>query len=108
EATDAVKSFTSAIQNAPRAFLVGPHRFAAQDPVPLMDTGGIVEGPGLFMVGAGVREIVRYPDGNSGETTVIHVEVHGHIFGVDEMKRVIAEAIEQKERRDRARQFGSR
>ena len=30
--------------------------------VPKMDTGGLVEGPGLFEVGPGVREIVRTPD----------------------------------------------
>jgi len=30
--------------------------------VPKMDTGGLVEGPGLFEVGPGVKEIVRTPD----------------------------------------------
>jgi len=29
---------------------------------PTMDTGGVVEGPGMFWVGRGVREIVREPD----------------------------------------------
>ncbi|MBU2249058.1 MAG: phage tail tape measure protein, partial [Gammaproteobacteria bacterium] len=29
--------------------------------IPLLDTGGLVQGPGLFGVGAGVKEIVRTP-----------------------------------------------
>lgn len=39
--------------------------------VPEMDTGGIVQGPGLFSVGPGVREIVRGPGG--GDTIVVNV-----------------------------------
>ena len=31
--------------------------------IPTMDTGGLVQGPGLFHVGAGVKEIVRDPGG---------------------------------------------
>jgi len=30
--------------------------------IPLLDLGGIIEGPGLFAVGAGVKEIVREPE----------------------------------------------
>lgn len=39
--------------------------------IPTMDTGGLVEGPGLFHVGAGVKEIVRYgQQGNSISVTI--------------------------------------
>ena len=34
--------------------------------IPLMDMGGLVEGPGLFRVGSGVKEVVRYPEGLTG------------------------------------------
>lgn len=34
--------------------------------VPTMDTGGLVRGPGMFQVGAGVTEIVRTPGGGAG------------------------------------------
>ena len=34
--------------------------------IPLMDMGGLVEGPGLFRVGNGVKEVVRYPEGLPG------------------------------------------
>ena len=36
--------------------------------IPLMDTGGLVKGPGVFQVGAGVTEVVRrYDPNNAGE-----------------------------------------
>ena len=39
--------------------------------MPLMDTGGIVKGPGVFQVGAGVTEVVRRYDGDKpGEPSV--------------------------------------
>lgn len=36
--------------------------------IPEWDTGGLVQGPGLFSVGPGVKEIVRYPQQTSGVT----------------------------------------
>ncbi len=38
--------------------------------VPLMDTGGMVQGPGLFGVGAGVKEIVRDPGPTIGTIVI--------------------------------------
>ena len=39
--------------------------------IPLMDTGGLVQGPGLFAVGPGVKEIVR--DTGSAEPLVVNI-----------------------------------
>ena len=45
--------------------------------IPLMDTGGLVKGPGVFQVGAGVTEVVRrYDPSNNGSVNII-VELDG-------------------------------
>ncbi len=41
--------------------------------IPTMDTGGLVRGPGMFQVGAGVTEIVRTPGGGGGSTVVVNI-----------------------------------
>ena len=41
-----------------------------------MDTGGLVEGPGLFAVGAGVKEIVR--DHNPGGGHTFHININAN------------------------------
>lgn len=62
--------------------------------IPLLDTGGIVQGPGVFAVGPGVREIVREP--GQGNLTV---NIQGPIFGMDDLERKIGEAIIRLRRR---------
>lgn len=45
--------------------------------IPVMDTGGVVQGPGLFAVGPGVREIVRDPSG----PMMVQVFLDGRMIG---------------------------
>ena len=74
--------------------------------IPLLDTGGIVEGPGLFQVGAGVKEVVRTPDSGSNE---LHFHI-GNFLGTEtELKmfaRKIKEVLGEDDRRTSFGQLG--
>lgn len=65
--------------------------------VPLMDTGGLIKGPGLFEVGPGVTEIAREP--SSGE---VHIHV-GYLLGdelsLSKFARLVKERIATDNRR---------
>lgn len=64
--------------------------------LPLMDTGGLVQGPGLFAVGPGVKEVVR--EGQAGGT--ITIDLRGStIYGLDDMEMRVAEAVRRVWRR---------
>lgn len=66
--------------------------------IPLMDTGGLVQGPGLFAVGPGVREIVRYQgEANQTQPTIIYNQnapVYGVLDFEQKVKSTIRDAIQ--------------
>jgi hypothetical protein len=43
-----------------------------------MDTGGIIQGPGMFQVGAGVKEIWRGQPQSPTKSQTIIIELDGH------------------------------
>jgi hypothetical protein len=84
--------------NIPAVSIGGMSAAAA---VPVMDTGGLVRGPGLFAVGAGVREIVREPSGSGSGVTIT-----GNNFYIREeadVTRVARELERMRQSRERTR-----
>lgn len=53
--------------------------------IPLMDTGGLVRGPGVFQVGAGVTEVVRRYDPSAGSSATINVNLQNVPPHIDEL-----------------------
>jgi hypothetical protein len=69
-------------------------------PPPVKDTGGIVEGPGLFRVGAGVKEIVRYPDGNApGSSGGVTININNPVIREEQDIQKLAKAISREQSR---------
>jgi len=58
--------------------------------IPLLDTGGLVQGPGVFQVGPGVKEVVRTPSGNKE----LHVHI-GVFAGTETEFRVLVKKIKE-------------
>ena len=58
--------------------------------IPLLDSGGLVEGPGVFAVGEGVKEVVRSP-AQGGD---IHIHV-GNFLGTETELRVFVRKIKE-------------
>lgn len=68
---------------------------------PLKDTGGLIEGPGLFEVGKGVKEIIREP-----EARELHVHI-GNFMGDEISLRKLQRRLQQiSGEEERRTQFG--
>lgn len=64
--------------------------------IPLLDTGGLVRGPGLFGVGPGVTEIVRTPGAMGGIYFAPGaIQVHGNVIGVEDLRREIVSSVRE-------------
>jgi hypothetical protein len=64
--------------------------------LPKLDTGGIIQGPGMFQVGAGVKEIIRTPSSGGGVTVNIQGDFFGDQAMIDRLGQRIVEAIRGK------------
>lgn len=64
-----------------------------RDALPIMDTGGLLRGPGVFRVGTGVTEIARPAQVMSRGNGGIHIHLHNStIYGFDDFQRKVAQA----------------
>lgn len=75
--------------------------------IPVKDAGGLVEGPGLFAVGKGVKEVIREPHTEELQSSGdVHIHV-GYLMGDDVSLRKFARQIKQiLGEEDRRTQFG--
>jgi hypothetical protein len=64
--------------------------------LPKLDTGGIIQAPGMFQVGAGVKEIIRTPSSGGGVTVNIQGDFFGDQAMIDRLGQRIVEAIRGK------------
>src|SRR5690606_16677635 len=100
--TEKVNSeFGEVLRNVPRGFKYVLSRFSVAEPVPLAE-GGIVTRPTFALVGERGPEAVvplRDADRFGATTVVVHVQISGPVYGMDDFERRVQEAVNKATRR---------
>jgi hypothetical protein len=70
-------------------------------PVPLKDAGGLIEGPGLFAVGKGVKEIARAPSQAFSEAINLNIgTLIGDELSIRRLGRMLSQVLKEDGRRN--------
>lgn len=112
ENTKAIEESTKAMVNVPSVFRIALRRAQSTGetmPITPMQTGGIVTRPTIGLIGESGPEAVipLGSDGASGRGITIEVNINGPLFGMNDFRRAIEEAISRAARSAGLAEYGT-
>ena len=109
--TEAIEESTRAMVNVPQIFRIALRRAEVSDmpsQIVPMQSGGIVRRPTIGLIGeAGPEAVIPLREGGLGEPVTIEVNINGPIFGMNDFRRAIEEAMSRAARSAGLAEFGT-